>query len=117
MSSLLPISVNFDGSISLDSESAADEHVDSINTHSLINIADAPLVTVQNLFNTAFKRLTTLNRDMLSQQCSSCRHVSYCQGVYVHYKNIFNNPGQCPGLYQVWDNVYPLSDNAILAGS
>jgi radical SAM protein with 4Fe4S-binding SPASM domain len=114
---LLPLSVNFDGSISLDSESAADEHMDAINTQSLINVADDPLVRDQNLFNTAFKRLTTLNRDMLSQQCSSCRHVSYCQGGYVHYKNIFNNPGQCPGLYQVWDSVYPLSDNAILAGS
>lgn len=107
---ILPISINFDGSISLDSESAADEQLNALKSNPLINVNDEDVVRDEQLYLQAHKRLIALGRDVLSPMCSSCRHVSYCQGGYIHYKNLFNNDNQCPGLYQIWDALFTIKE-------
>ena len=94
-------SINFDGTISMDSESSADEQYELItNASNSLNVNNP---NKERLLALAIKkseeRLIALQRDSFKVDCVGCDHVSYCQGGYIHYEDFVDlSKGECTGF-------------------
>lgn len=102
------VSVDYDGGIFLDSESAADNQFN----HSVPGyVADGDIeVIARNLLQLAQKKWRTEYKQMIKTGCLDCRHVSYCQGGYFHFFEKYNDGDRCPGLMPVMDLYRDLAD-------
>lgn len=97
------VSVDYDGGIYLDSESAADNQ---FAKSTITNVNDGPVeAVVAELVRQAQRKWVREYRQMLTYGCTDCRHVSYCQGGYLHFMDhaTYAADGACPGLMPVMD--------------
>lgn len=104
--------VDYDGIIEMDSESSADSQFMSksnkkkntmlvkktMNDHDYHEL-------IKKLMIQWKKRIIKLNRDQYKEPCINCEHVKYCQGGFIHYKNIFNKKGECAGIKPFLDKI------------
>lgn len=99
------LAVNYDGSISMDSESSADDQFSRIQKDYLkIGKKDEDELLLECLSQIK-SRQKKLNRDAFQPKCLSCKHISYCKGGFIHYKDTFNKDDQCSGIKPFLDEL------------
>jgi MoaA/NifB/PqqE/SkfB family radical SAM enzyme len=102
------MSVDYDGTIALDSESAADSQ--RTRTGTPCNVNDAGPEQISDMIAAAAR--IRWKRDIMAMGrygCHSCEHVSYCQGGYYHFEGKFGE-GRCPGIKEFVDEFARVSD-------
>lgn len=104
--------VDYDGIIAMDSESSADSQFMSKKYKKQQNIIVPKKLTdetkndiLSKLYKAWMKRQIELKRDSLKSPCNNCKHLNYCQGGFIHYKEIYNKEGECAGIKPFLDTL------------
>lgn len=99
------LAIDWDGAVVMDSESSADAQ---FSKQGIIAIDERPdAIILDELWSVAERKIKEERRDLGVRGCLACRHVRDCQGGFVHYAQIFSEAGQCAGIKNALDAIYP----------
>jgi radical SAM protein with 4Fe4S-binding SPASM domain len=100
------IAVNFDGIVSMDSESSADDQFDSVaKKQKMFNIQEIRII--RQLMEANKRRILDMEKDVFrNSKCLSCEFSTFCKGGFRHYIDVFDGKGECAGFYNFIKNVF-----------